>query len=106
MAWRTNEKINYSRRKMHNLAKECWICEKLFGKEDNPKKVQDHDHIIGNYRGPAHNICNLQLRVKPEKFKLLICFYNLGKFDAHLISQAMGRVSREKISAIPYNIES
>ncbi|CAG8857425.1 36899_t:CDS:2, partial [Gigaspora margarita] len=26
-------------------------------------------------------------------------------FDAHLISQAMGRVSREKISAIPHNME-
>ncbi|CAG8852758.1 1003_t:CDS:2, partial [Gigaspora margarita] len=28
------------------------------------------------------------------------------KFDAHLIFQAMGRVSKEKISAIPYNMES
>ncbi|CAG8847166.1 38484_t:CDS:2, partial [Gigaspora margarita] len=28
------------------------------------------------------------------------------KFDAHLISQAMGRVSKEKISAIPHNMES
>ncbi|CAG8746057.1 11438_t:CDS:1, partial [Dentiscutata heterogama] len=28
------------------------------------------------------------------------------KFDAHLISQAMRRVSKEKISAIPHNMEN
>ncbi|CAG8856461.1 16810_t:CDS:2, partial [Gigaspora margarita] len=52
--------------KIHNSAKECWICNKAFG-EDNLKKVQ---------------------------------------FDTHLISQAMGRVSKEKISAIPHNMEN
>ncbi|CAG8724697.1 2867_t:CDS:2, partial [Racocetra fulgida] len=51
-------------------------------------------------------ICNLQLRIKPEEFKLLIHFHNLDKFDAHLIFQAMRQVSKEKISAILYNMES
>ena len=84
---------------LHNLAKECWICNKPFG-EDNLKKVWDHDHITGKYRGPAHSI---QLWIKPEEFKLPIRFHNLGKFDAHLISQAMGWASKENISAIPHN---
>ncbi|CAG8645655.1 6438_t:CDS:2, partial [Cetraspora pellucida] len=48
-----------------------------FGKEDNFKKVRDHDHITSTI-----------------------------EFDAHLIFQAMGRISREKISTIPYNMES
>ena len=100
------KKLSPQEEKTYNLAKKCWICEKPFRKEDNLKKVRDHDHITGNYRGPAHSICNLQLRIKPEEFKLPIRFHNLGKFDAHLISQAMGRVSKEKISAIPHNMES
>ncbi|KAF0555056.1 gastrula zinc finger protein xlcgf46.1: PROVISIONAL [Gigaspora margarita] len=33
------KKLTTQEEKMHNLAKECWICKKTFGKEDNLKKV-------------------------------------------------------------------
>ncbi|CAG8630020.1 2791_t:CDS:10, partial [Gigaspora margarita] len=72
------KKLTTQEEKIHNLAKECWICNKAF-REDNLKKVYDYDHITDKYR---------------------------GKFDAHLIFQAIGRVSKEKISAIPHNIEN
>ncbi|CAG8614271.1 4229_t:CDS:2, partial [Dentiscutata heterogama] len=84
------KKLTTQEEKIHNSAKKCYIYEKPFGKEDNLKKVQDHDHITGNYRGPAHSICNFQLRIKPKQFELPIHFHNLGKFDAYLISQAIG----------------
>src|SRR5438477_9674539 len=89
----------------HNSAKECWICEKPFG-EDTLKKVRDHDHITGKYRGPAHSSCNLQLRIKPAETKLLIRFHNISKYDGHLIAKAMGRASKEAITAIPHNMEN
>ena len=37
----------------------CWICQKEFGSE---KKVRDHCHFTGKYRGAAHNQCNLQFK--------------------------------------------
>ena len=43
------KKLTAHEEKTHNSAKECWICEKPFGEEDNLKKVRDHDHITGNY---------------------------------------------------------
>ena len=41
----------------------CWICQKEF--DDIPKKkVRDHCHFTGKYRGAAHNLCNLQFKKK------------------------------------------
>ena len=34
-------------------AKICWICQKHFGERE--KKVRDHCHFTGKYRGAAHN---------------------------------------------------
>ena len=38
-----------------SAATTCHICEQPLGAE----RVQDHCHITGNYRGAAHNNCNL-----------------------------------------------
>ena len=44
----------------------CWICnEKL-----DETKVRDHCHITGNYRGTAHNQCNLKLKI-PKKLPII-----------------------------------
>ena len=37
----------------------CWIYKKLL--TDKDKKVRDHDHITGKYRGSAHSDCNINL---------------------------------------------
>ena len=47
-------------------ASQCWICQKEFNDEINPK-VRDHCHILGLYRGPAHKICNIKLAIKPNR---------------------------------------
>ena len=54
----------------------CWICNKLFAEED--KKVRDHDHITGKYRGPAHSSCNINLKAPA-------IFHNLRGYVGHLI---------------------
>ena len=46
----------------------CSICIKPFKSAD--KKARDHDHLTGEYRGPAHNACNLNFHINPKKVKI------------------------------------
>ena len=40
-----------------NNATNCWICSEPF--KSTEKKVWNHDYLMIEYRGPAHNTCNL-----------------------------------------------
>ena len=63
-----------------------WICDRSFGAGD--KKVRDHCHITGKYRGSAHWICNINLKLTE---KVLLIFHNLRGYDSHLIIRKMGK---------------
>ena len=71
----------------------CHICNKdLF--ED---KVRDHCHFTGQYRGAAHNSCNLKCR-KP--LVLPVIFHNLQGYDAHLFIKQLATLPGE-LNCIP-----
>ena len=69
-----HEVINFKKKKMKLLTKKqlksyenakiCYICqEKLqinIWKIKKYRKVRDHCHYTGEYRGAAHSICNLK----------------------------------------------
>ena len=80
------------------MANDCHICGEELG------VYRDHCHITGNYRGAAHNACNLKLRIYPEKLRLPVVFHNLKGYDSHLIMQALEGCD-EKINCIPNNME-
>ena len=80
-------------------AKICWICQKGF--EEKDKKVRDHCHFTGKFRGAAHNKCNLQFK-KPTFTPVI--FHNLSGYDAHLFVKNLGR-SEGNIKCIPNNEE-
>ena len=97
-------------------AKECHICNKKYTDEDT--KVRDHCHITGNYRGSAHQECNLKLRVNPEQLKIPVIFHNQRGYDSHFIMQEIGEIVKNNtytkkngekcqmnINAIPNNME-
>ena len=79
--------INSKKKKMTSLTKEqqesyenaeiCYICKEKFEnkyvKDKNCRKVRDHCHYAGEYRGAAHSICNLKYSV-PKKIPIV--FYN------------------------------
>jgi len=57
---------------------------------------RDHCHITGKYRRSAHNCCNLQLRLEPEKLRIPVIFHNLKGYDSHFIMQKIGKMIEEK----------
>ena len=71
----------------------CHICNKPLLKD----KVRDHCHFTGQYRGAAHNSCNLQCR-KP--LILPVIFHNLQGYDAHLFIKQLSGLPGE-LNCIP-----
>ena len=97
-------------------ADECHICNKKYTADDI--RVRDHCHITGKFRGSAHQECNLQLRLNPDKIKIPVIFHNLRGYDSHFIMQEIGAIVKDyeytnkkgqkcqmNINAIPNNME-
>ena len=97
-------------------ATKCYICKKKYTEKDI--RVRDHCHIIGNYRGSAHQVCNLKLRLNPDELKIPVILHNLRGYDSHFIIQEIGEIVKNNtfknkkgneqqmnINAIPNNME-
>ena len=82
---------------------QCWICQKEFNDEKNPK-VRDRCHILGQYRGPADKTCNTKLVIKPWITPIPVVFHNLKRYDSHLIMQQIHKITGG-LSCIPNNTE-
>ena len=61
------------------------------------RRVRDHCHITGKYRGSAHNDCNLKLRLNPEYIKIPVIFHNLKGYDSHFIMQKIGKMIEDEV---------
>ena len=81
-------------------AKECHICFKKFSPED--RKVRDHCHYTGKYRGAAHSSCNLRYRI-PDYIPVV--FHNLAGYDTHLFIKELAKHTT-KIGVIAKTTES
>ena len=66
--------------------------------------MRDHCHIVGSYRGIAHNECNLMSRISKSSWKLLVVIHNLKGYDGHLIVKAL-KSEFGKVRVIPQNME-
>ena len=99
----------------------CWLCDKMFIKCLNQenceqyncecKKVKDHDHLTGLYRGAAHKNCNLQTKQKKSNF-VPVFFHNFSGYDCHLIFEQLINTAieigfeKEDIKIIPKSMEN
>ena len=87
----------------HEEATECHICLKSFDDPQNNRKVRDHCHYTGLYRGAAHNNCNLKYKIPSY---IPIVFHNLSGYDAHLFICELGKkFNKEDIGCIAENKE-
>ena len=70
----------------HENAKICYICKEKFKnkylQDKKHRKVRDHCHYTGEYRGAAHSICNLKHSFSK---KIPIVFHNGSNYDYHFI---------------------
>ena len=103
-----NKKLQWTTKQQEQHKKEthCFICGGTFNPKDPAKtKVADHCHFTGQYRGAAHNKCNLDYCFK--YFKIPVFFNNLKNYDAHLIISHMEKLNKnkDKISVIAQNSE-
>ena len=90
--WKAKEKTN------------CYLCQKPLLQKYYRDAVKDHCHLTGNYRGAAHNACNLKLRINPNKDQIPVVFHNLRGYDAHHLMQAMANLQKE-VKCVANNME-
>ena len=60
----------------------------------NHKKVGDHCHFTGKFRGAADSICNLRYSVPHE---IPVIFHNGSKYDYHFIVKEFAEEFKEEI---------
>ena len=75
-------KINEIEQRLFDSCENCPSCKTPFD-DGKYRKVRDHDHITGAFRGPLCSCCNLQLRLKRRI--LPVIFHNFKNYDAHII---------------------
>ena len=71
----------------YNKENTCYICKKDFNNDTTEsssleRKVRDHCHFTGKYRGAAHNTCNLRYKI-PKNIPVI--FHNGSTYDYHFI---------------------
>ena len=109
--------INYEKKKMIPLTKEenksykeqetCHICEEKFciDKDDenykNKRKVKDHCHVTGKFRGAVHSKCNLNYKV-PKYIPVII---HNASYDTYFIINQLGEEFKGELNCIGENME-
>lgn len=84
-----------------NAATLCHICNECFMNETKNKKVRDHCHLTGVYRGAAHSKCNIKYQVSKA---VPVVFHNLD-YDSHFLIEKLANLIEGRISIIPKNCE-
>ena len=80
------ERLTKSQIKEYKRATKCHICFKPFS--EKKRKVRDHCHYSGLYRGAAHFSCNLQYKIPSY---IPVIFHNLAGYDAHLFIRELAK---------------
>ena len=92
--------------KSYETAKNCYICKEKFedehAKDKKYRKVRDHCHYAGEYRGPVHSICNLKYSV-PKKTPIV--FHNGSNYDYHFVIKELAEEFKKQFTCLGENTE-
>ena len=87
-------------------AKICYICKEKFEnkylKDKKYRKVRDHCHYTGEYRGAVYSICNLKHSV-PKKIPIV--FHNGSNNDYHFIIKELAEEFKKQFTCLGENTE-
>ena len=70
----------------------CRFCEKNIESD----KVKDHCPLTGDYRGPAHSKCNINVTQDQSNFIPFI-FHNFSNYDCHMFFQKLVDKKNDKV---------
>ena len=96
--WKKKEIIplTHEENNFYNEQEICYICKEKFcmDKDDKDyisrKKVKDHCHYTGTFRGAAHSKCNLNYKVPKD---ILIRFIHSFRFMSTSLSEFVDNMS-------------
>ena len=97
----------YKENKSFKEQETCHICEEklCMDKDDenykNKRKVKDHCHYTGKFRGAAHSKCNLNYKV-PKDTPIII---HISSYDAHFIINQLAEEFKGELNCIGENME-
>ena len=93
----TNKEI-----KSYEKQKVCHIRKEKFCKDKNKKKVRDHCHYTGRFKGVAHSRCNLRYEV-PKKTPIV--FHSGSTYDYHFVIKKLVKESEGGFECLEENTE-
>ena len=99
--------LTYEENKSYKEQEACHICEEKFcmDKDDenykNKRKVKDHCHYTGKFRGAAHSICHLRYKVHKN---IPIVIHN-ASYDTHFIINQLAEEFKDELDCIGENME-
>ena len=59
-------------------------------------KFRDHCHLTGKYRGPSHNICNMNVKQKDSNF-IPFAFDKFSNYDCHMFFKRLVDLKKDKV---------
>ena len=83
------------------------ICEEKFCTDENDesckdrRKVKDHCHYAGKFKGAAHSIWNLRYKV-PENIPIVI---HNASYDTHFIINQLAEEFKNELNCIGKDLE-
>ena len=81
--------LTKEQQKLYESVKICYVCKEKFEnkylKDKKYRKVRDHCHYTGEYRGTAHSICSLKYSVPKKTLYPKKSFHNGSNYDYHFI---------------------
>ena len=88
-------------RKLYDAHTVCYAYGEPFSEKKGLKKVRDHCHYTGKFRGALHSKCNLRLR---KGNTIPVFFHNLKGYDSHLFVKRLADTDGD-VNCILHNEE-